>query len=133
MKSILSKHSEFGILPIGLILILLAFLFTSDFSLDFKPNQFTASLGSGKKAISITSLGAAQHLCKNQASINYRSRLFQTHIDDHSSRFDDNRDLYLVMMLVSIGTAADHYQYRVHCRVQYKDNQVDYFKAVLVS
>lgn len=83
--------------------------------------------------VPIRSLVAAERLCLAQASKIYGQRLFRTDIDDHSSRFDQPRNLFLVLLQAKVGSRTDSREYTLHCRIQHLDHTISYLKAIDVQ
>ena len=78
----------------------------------------------------IQTIAAASRLCRSQAGINYGSSLIEALIDDYSTRYDKNRDLFVVLLMTSVAEPkVGSKEYRVHCHVIPKETVVHYFKG----
>lgn len=77
--------------------------------------------------LEVISLASASQLCLAQLDNRYRSTLLSRHIDDHSSRFDTPRNVFLVFMYASVGRPGDSTLTRIHCHVRPGDTTVSYF------
>jgi hypothetical protein len=82
----------------------------------------------------ISNLFLASSLCQKQAGINYRGNLVNAVTDDFSTRHDYPRDLFVVLLLVSVYEPAKRtMEYRVHCHVIPNDTVVNYFKGFIIE
>lgn len=85
-------------------------------------------------ARTISNLFMASTLCKKQAALNFQGDVVQSIIDQHSTRYDRPRDLFVVLLMVSVyqtGSAVS--EYRAHCHVIPNDTEVNYFKGFTVT
>jgi len=79
--------------------------------------------------VKVEGLLTAEQLCRQQVSVRYGDRLLSTTLDGHSSRFDVPRDLFLVLMQVSVGDYTRSEDFKIHCHVQLGASQVAYLGA----
>jgi hypothetical protein len=79
------------------------------------------------KPVAVTNLLLAGQLCERQLRDNLGGRLVSSYIDHRSSRYDESRQLFLVLLYASTGDAYHPEQIRVHCRVKPNATRIDYF------
>jgi hypothetical protein len=101
----------------------------------YLPNHFVDLLpqarlldGAGV-VVKVDGLIAAEQLCREQLKLRYRDDLLSTTLDDHSSRFDEQRSLFLIFIQVSVATHSGAKDLRIHCHVQAGASQVAYLGA----
>jgi hypothetical protein len=129
-ESIMSKLDFlYGVTPItGFFALLIGVLW-------YLPNQFVDVLPRAELfdydgvVVKVERLLTAEQLCREQLNLRYGDRLFSTTVDDHSSRFDLPRDLFLVFMRVSVGEYSKSEDLRIHCHVAVGGSQVAYLGA----
>lgn len=86
------------------------------------------------KAKSISNIFMASTLCKKQAALNFQGSLVSAIVDDFSTRYDRPRDLFVVLLFVSVyqpGKVTE--EYRTHCHVTPNDTEVHYYRGFAVS
>ena len=77
----------------------------------------------------IRTLLAASRLCKSQADLNYGNALVDAMVDDYSSRYDEPRDLFVVLLFTSVQQPRVGVKdYRIHCHVVPEETMVSYFR-----
>ena len=104
-------------------------------ALWYLPNQFVDVLpqaelmGYDGVVVKVEGLLTAEQLCREQLNVQYGDRLMSTTLDDHSSRFDIPRDLFLIFMRVSVGGYSKSEDLRIHCHVALGGSHVAYLGA----
>jgi hypothetical protein len=86
------------------------------------------------KPRSISNVFMAGTLCKKQAALSFQGDVVQSIIDHHSTRYDRPRDLFVVLLMVSVyetGKTVD--EYRAHCHVVPNETEVNYFRGFTVT
>ena len=116
-------------------ILIFAFVIFGFWILNYAPISNQATLpDQGGTPKQISDLFMASTLCQKQADINYRGSLVDAVTDDYSTRYDYPRDLYVVLLMVSVYKLATRaMEYRVHCHVVPDDTVVDYFKGFAVD
>ncbi len=109
-------------------LLLLAFaafgLWITCYTPDSQAAKLTSAEGDTKK---ISNVFMAGSLCKEQAAINYQGKVVNAVTDDFSSRYDEPRDLFIILMRVSVKDDQDlTTDYQVYCHVVPDDTVVSY-------
>lgn len=78
----------------------------------------------------ISNVHMASELCEAQAQLNYQGKLVHSAVDNFSSRYDEPRNLFVILMRVSVlYDQKPAEEFRVHCHVIPEHTEVDYFKG----
>jgi hypothetical protein len=119
----------YGVTPItGFFALLIGVLW-------YLPNQFVDVLPQAELldyngvVVKIEGLLTAEQLCREQLNVQYGGRLMSATVDDHSSRFDMPRDLFLIFMRTSVEGYPKSEDLRIHCHVEFGGSQVAYLAA----
>ncbi len=115
--------------------LLLTLLIFGWWVIHYNPISAKAHLEDDKgKAKSISNLFMASALCQKQAALNFQGALVDAIVDDFSTRYDRPRDLFVVLLFVSVyqpGRVTE--EYRTHCHVTPNDTEVHYYRGFAVS
>lgn len=95
-------------------------------------SQAQLVLPNGRVA-AVQSIDEAGRLCESQADIEFGEKLIDTLIDDFSTRYDEPRNLFVVLLLSTVRQPNGTTDYRVHCHVIPDDSVVSYFKRFEVK
>jgi hypothetical protein len=104
-------------------------------TLLYLPNHFVDLLPQAELVdvdgvvVKVDRLITAERLCREQLKLRYKDDLLSTTLDDHSSRFDEPRALFLIFLQVSVAAYAGAGDMRIHCHVQAGASQVAYLGA----
>lgn len=92
--------------------------------------SFSLSSSTAKPAdlIRFDSLDAAR-VCEIEAKEKFEGRLLHSSVNWHSTRFQDSRNVYVVMLDGSVGKYTRQESVNIYCYVNPKSEQVSYFKA----
>ena len=67
--------------------------------------------------------------CEIEAAEKFEGRLLHSSIDWHSTRFQESRNVYVVMLNGTVGTFGNSDSVNIYCYVSPKTERVSYFKA----
>lgn len=71
----------------------------------------------------------AAKACSVEAQDRFDGQLLRYHIDDHSSRYEESRGVYLVVLQGHVGTRRKFDEAMIYCYIRPSTNQVTYFRA----
>ncbi len=74
------------------------------------------------------SLDAAR-VCEIEAKEKFEGRLLHSSVNWHSTRFQESRNVYVVMLDGNVGEYTQQESVNIYCYVNPKSEQVSYFKA----
>lgn len=67
--------------------------------------------------------------CRKHSQEKFENTIVRSYVDDHSTRFEEDRGVYLVVLNSHIGTARKYDEATVYCYVRPTTNRVTYFRA----
>lgn len=129
MRSTIKK--PFIIIGAALGVIVLSCLVTLYFVSDSNANLLDLVTGKSKRdfqQVPFDSLDASES-CRNESKGQFGQDFLRSTVDWHSTRFQENREVYIVVLDADIGTRENFEQARVYCYVNPKSYIVSYFKA----
>lgn len=117
----------------GLLMVACAML--GFFPANYSPPPSQASLVDDQSIPeAIRTLSAASQLCQSQAGMSFGEPLVVAFIDDYSTRFDERRNLFVVVMFASVQRPDTGIkEYRVHCHVIPEEVSANYFQSFAVK
>lgn len=67
--------------------------------------------------------------CRDHSDNKFDNTLLRSYVDDHSTRFETDRGVYLVVLTAHIGDKRTYDEATVYCYVRPATNKVTYFRA----
>lgn len=113
----------------GAVVVIPTSLLTVYYAGGQEINVFQSS--SEKKLVDRVPFGNldAARSCEIEAAEKFEGRLLHSSIDWHSTRFQESRNVFVVMLNGTVGTYGDSELVNIYCYVSPKTERVSYFKA----
>lgn len=67
--------------------------------------------------------------CRDHSKEKFDNTLLRSYVDDHSTRFEEDRGVYLVVLTAHIGSKRKYDDATVYCYVRPATNKVTYFRS----
>lgn len=67
--------------------------------------------------------------CRDHSDDKFDNTLLRTYVDDHSTRFETDRGVYLVVLTAHIGNKIKYDEATVYCYIRPATNKVTYFRS----
>lgn len=67
--------------------------------------------------------------CRDHSDMKFDKTLLRSYVDDHSTRFEVDRGIYLVVLTAHIGSKRHYDEATVYCYVRPANNKVTYFRS----
>lgn len=67
--------------------------------------------------------------CRDHSDDKFDNTLLRSYVDDHSTRFEEDRGVYLVVLSAHIGSKRKYDEATVYCYVRPATNKVTYFRS----
>ncbi len=126
-------NSNKAVLPIfaAFFLILITCAFTVFFAYQFGHMKPAKSLSQTNRDYHLNQFNVndAISACREEAASKFGSQLQDAVVNDHSTRFDQDRAIYLVVLDALIGSRDKQIKNLIYCHVNPNHYTVDYFKA----
>lgn len=71
----------------------------------------------------------ASKVCQTEAKEKFEGRLLHSSVNWHSTRFQESRNVFVVMLDANVGTYTQQESANVYCYVNPRTESVSYFKA----
>ncbi len=72
----------------------------------------------------------ATQVCQHKAKRQFGDALLRSHVDDHSTRFEPQRDIFVVSLIGNVGTPQQFEDVFIYCYVDPHEYAVTYYDTV---